>query len=334
MLIVMKQDVGDTELRGVTDLADELGLKSEPMTDGPRKLVGITGEALADQFLSLPGVADVLAQETSYKLSARGYRAQNTVVTVGEASFGVGQACQLVAGPCSIESMEQAMTVARAVRDAGVRVMRGGLFKPRTSPFSFQGLHEKGAEILSAIRKETGLAIVTEAVDIPSLELIEQYADMIQIGTRNMHNYSLLQRAGKSKLPVMLKRGFSATIDEWLTAADYVLAGGNPNVVLCERGVRTFANHTRFTLDLSAVPAIRERSHLPIIVDPSHATGRRDYVTSMALACVASGADGVMVEVHGDPDAALSDADQSLGLAAFGDLASRMTDVANAVGRG
>jgi 3-deoxy-7-phosphoheptulonate synthase len=238
-----------------------------------------------------------------------------------------------MAGPCSFESEQQVLAIARAVKAAGATIMRGGLFKPRTSPFTFQGLQDDGFRLMATVRAETGLRFVTEAVDEHSLELVEEHADMIQIGARNMQNFSLLKRAGQAKKPVLLKRGMSATLEEWLTAADYILSGGNPNIVLCERGIRTFVVHTRNTLDLSAVPAAKELSHLPIIVDPSHGTGIRNYVPPMALAAVAAGADGIMVEVHNDPEQAKSDGAQSLFIEQFEEMMKSIPAVAKAVGR-
>jgi 3-deoxy-7-phosphoheptulonate synthase len=262
-------------------------------------------------FLSLPGVKDAIPVTKPFKLVSRELQSDDTVVRVGDVVIG-GENLTFIAGPCAVESEEQAHTIARLVRDAGAQMFRGGAYKPRTSPYSFQGLEEEGLKILAQVREETGMPVVTEALDHIVFDLVEQYADMVQIGARNMQNYSLLRRAGRSRKPILLKRGLSATIEEWLMAAEYILEGGNTQVVLCERGVRTFADHSRNTLDLSAVPVVKKESHLPIIIDPSHAAGRRDQVIPLARAAVAVGADGLMVEVHHIPEEALSDGAQSL----------------------
>jgi 3-deoxy-7-phosphoheptulonate synthase len=263
----------------------------------------------------MAGVIECIPVTKPYKLVSRDVKEENTVVRIptplGEVSFG-GAAIAMVAGPCAVETREQAFKVAEHVKAAGVRLFRGGAYKPRTSPYSFQGLGEPGLKILAEIRDKFGLGIVTEAIDNESLDLVEKYADVIQIGARNMQNFSLLKRAGRSKKPVLLKRGMSATLDEFLMAAEYLMSEGNYNVILCERGVRTFSDFTRNTLDLSIIPAVQRRSHLPIVVDPSHGTGRRNKVLPLSRAAVATGADGLLVEVHHDPDHALSDGPQSI----------------------
>jgi 3-deoxy-7-phosphoheptulonate synthase len=269
------------------------------------------GAVDASLFLGLSGVKDVVPVTKPYKLVSREVKAEDTIVRVGEISIGSGHMV-LIAGPCAIESELQALTIARHVKKAGAHIFRGGAFKPRTSPYAFQGMGKAGLEILAKVRQETGMPVITEVMDYETFDMVEEYADIIQIGTRNMQNFSLLKRAGKAQKPVCLKRGMAATIEEWLMAAEYILEGGNTEVILCERGVRTFVNHSRNTLDISAVPVVRKESHLPIIIDPSHAAGRRDQVIPLSRASVAVGAHGLMVEVHHEPDKAMSDGAQSL----------------------
>lgn len=336
MLILMKSNASADQLGAVAARVAEIGLTAHPLQSASRTVVAVTGELNGHDpalFSSLPGVAKVMRLTVAFKLAAREVREEDTVVDVAGVKIGAGQKLAVMAGPCSFESPQQVLAIARAVKAAGASIMRGGLFKPRTSPFSFQGLGKDGFKLMDDVRRETGLKFVTEAMDEEGLELVEQHADMIQIGARNMQNFSLLRKAGKTRKPVLLKRGMSATLEEWLTAADYVLSGGNTQVVLCERGIRTFATHTRNTLDLSAVPAVKELSHLPVIVDPSHGTGFRQYVAPMALAAVAAGADGIMVEVHNDPDKAKSDGGQSLYLEQFSELMQAIPAVAKAVNR-
>jgi 3-deoxy-7-phosphoheptulonate synthase len=336
LLILMKSNATQAQLDSVAARVVELGLTPHPLKSSSRTVVGVTGEYNGldpGVFSALAGVSRVMRLQAPFKLAAREFHEDDTVVDVGGIRIGAGQKLCVMAGPCSFESESQVLEIAHAVKTAGATIMRGGLFKPRTSPFTFQGLQDDGFKLMDAVRAETGLRFVTEAVDEHSLELVEEHADMIQIGARNMQNFSLLKRAGQSKKPVLLKRGMSATLEEWLTAADYILSGGNPNVVLCERGIRTFVVHTRNTLDLSAVPAVKELSHLPIIVDPSHGTGIRNYVPPMALAAVAAGADGLMIEVHNDPAQAKSDGAQSLFIEQFEELMKGVPAVAKAVGR-
>jgi len=314
MLIVMTPTATVEEVAGVVRVVEGMGFKPNPIPGAVRTAIGITGnQGSIDPriFEALPGVQEAIPVSKPFKLVSRDWQAADSIITVGEARIGGGHWC-VMAGPCGIESMDQALTIAERVKKAGATIFRGGAFKPRTSPYSFQGLGEEGLKILARVRSETGLPVVTEAVDAETLALVEQYADMIQIGARNMQAFSLLKRAGKSKLPVLLKRGLSATIDELLLAAEYIMSEGNSNVVLCERGVRTFADHTRNTLDLSAIPAVKKLSHLPIIADPSHGTGKRAQVAPMARASMAAGADGLMIEVHHEPEKALSDGFQSL----------------------
>ena len=314
MLIVMKANATAREIDAVVEVVKAIGFRAHPLPGPTRTAIGITGnEGVIDsrRFDDLPGVAEVIRVTKPYKLITLDLRPEKTIVQVGDAAIGDGELA-IIAGPCAIENREQAFAVAEAVRQSGARFFRGGVWKPRTSPYTFQGLGEKGWEIMAEIREAFGLKIVTEAVDESNIDLIEQYGDVIQIGARNMQNFSLLKRAGRSKLPVLLKRGMAATLEEWLLAAEYIMAEGNYNVILCERGVRTFAQHTRNTLDLASVPAIRRISHLPVIVDPSHGTGSAYMVTPLARAGVAVGADGLMIEVHNHPELALSDGVQAL----------------------
>jgi 3-deoxy-7-phosphoheptulonate synthase len=297
--------------------------------------VGVTGNQGADDapaFEGLPGVLEVIPDSHGYKLVSREVKSEPTVVEIGGVLVG-GPELVVTAGPCAVESLEQTLIVARRVKAAGAHLLRGGAYKPRTSPYSFQGLGEEGLQILAAAREETGLPIVTEAVDLESLDLVEKYADAIQIGARNMQNFSLLRRAGQARKPVVLKRGMSATLEEFLMAAEYVLSEGNYAVVLCERGVRTFSDFSRNTLDLAVVPAVKGLSHLPILVDPSHGTGRRDKVSPLSRAAVAVGADGVMVEVHHDPNKALSDGPQSITPDMFEALMAELRQIAPVIGR-
>jgi 3-deoxy-7-phosphoheptulonate synthase len=326
MLIVMKPDAADGQIRAVVRVVEALGYKAHPMPGAARTAIGITGNAGAidpSHFENLPGVAEAIRVSKPYKLVTREMRQEKTVVRVGDAAIG-GDELALIAGPCAVESRTQAFTVAEAVRRSGARFFRGGAFKPRTSPYAFQGLGEDGLKILAEIRETYGLKIVTEALDEPSVDLVERYGDMIQIGARSMQNFTLLRRVGKSSLPVLLKRGLSATLDEWLLAAEYIMAEGNYQVVLCERGIRTFSQHTRNTLDLAAIPAIRRISHLPVIVDPSHGTGKNYMVTPLARAGIAVGADGLIVEVHDSPNNALSDGAQALTLDQYERLVSEV----------
>ena len=314
MLIVMKPSATTREIDAVVEVVQAIGFRAHPLPGPTRTAIGITGnEGVIDsrRFDDLPGVAEVIRVTKPYKLITLDLRPEKTIVQIGDAAIGDSELA-IIAGPCAIENREQAFAVAEAVQRSGARFFRGGVWKPRTSPYTFQGLGEKGWEIMVEIREAFGLKIVTEAVDESNIDLIEQYGDVIQIGARNMQNFSLLKRAGRSKLPVLLKRGMAATLEEWLLAAEYIMAEGNYNVILCERGVRTFAQHTRNTLDLASVPAIRRISHLPVIVDPSHGTGSAYMVTPLARAGVAVGADGLMIEVHNHPELALSDGVQAL----------------------
>lgn len=302
------------EIDNVISFIEKRDYKARPIPGGDRVSIGILhnkGSVDASHFRGLAGVKEVIPVTRPYKLVSREFQPENTIIKVGDAEIG-GSDMVIMAGPCAIESEKQALTIAGHVRKAGAHIFRGGAFKPRTSPYSFQGLGKEGLEILAKVREETGMPVVTEVMDYEKFDLVEEYADIIQIGTRNMQNFSLLKRAGKAGKPIMLKRGMAATIDEWLMAAEYILEEGNSRVILCERGVRTFVNHSRNTLDISAIPVVRKESHLPIIVDPSHAAGIRDQVIPLSLAAVAVNAHGLMVEVHHMPDEALSDGAQSL----------------------
>ena len=336
MLVMMQAHATQEEIRAVCRKIEELGYRAHPIPGATRTAIGITGNTGpvdASALEALAGVGECIAVSKPYKLVGRELKEDDTVVDLGDGVRIGGPELAIIAGPCAIESREQAFAIAAAVRAAGARLFRGGAYKPRTSPYSFQGLGEKGLEILSDVRAEFGLKIVTEAVDNESLERVERHADVIQIGARNMQTFSLLKRAGRSPKPVLLKRGLSATLDEFLMAAEYILAEGNYNVILCERGVRTFADHTRNTLDLSVIPAVKRASHLPIVVDPSHGTGRREKVLRLSRAAVAVGADGLLVEVHHQPDQALSDGYQSILPAQFEQLMSEVRQIAAVLGR-
>jgi 3-deoxy-7-phosphoheptulonate synthase len=339
MLVVMQSHATDEQVRAVCERIESLGFKALPVPGAGRTAVCITGNSGAvdlGTLESMPGVIECIAVSKPYKLVSRDVKPENTIVRVptplGDVAFG-GTDVGMVAGPCAIETREQAFTVAKQVKAAGARLFRGGAYKPRTSPYSFQGLGEAGLEIMADVRKEFGLGIITEAIDHESLDLVAEYADVIQIGARNMQNFSLLKRAGRAKKPVLLKRGMSATLDEFLMAGEYLMSEGNYAVILCERGVRTFSDFTRNTLDLAVVPAVQKRSHLPIVVDPSHGTGRRNKVLPLSRAAVAVGADGLLVEVHHDPDRALSDGPQSILPAEFEQLIREVRQIAAVLGR-
>src|ERR1051325_9740948 len=322
MLIVMKTDATERDIEAVVRVITEMGFRAHPMPGATRTAIGVTGNQGAvdpSRFENLSGVAEAIRVSKPYKLISLDLRPEKTVVRVGDASIG-GEELALIAGPCAIESRAQAFAIAEAVRRSGARFFRGGAFKPRTSPYAFQGLGEEGLKMLAEVREVYGLKIVTEAMDEAGVDMVERYGDMIQIGARNMQNFSLLRRAGRSRLPILLKRGLAATLDEWLLAAEYIMAEGNYNIVLCERGIRTFAQHTRNTLDLAAIPAVRRVSHLPVIVDPSHGTGKNYMVIPLARAGVAVGADGLIIEVHDQPERALSDGAQALTLEQYQQL--------------
>jgi 3-deoxy-7-phosphoheptulonate synthase len=322
MLIILKADATDYEIGEVERVIIEMGLRPHTVAGSQRTAIGITGNqgpVDGSRLEFLPGVAETIPVSKAYKLTSLDFQPEKTVIQIGDATIGGGELA-IIAGPCAVENREQTFAIAEAVYKSGARFFRGGAFKPRTSPYTFQGLGEDGLKILADVREAYGLKIVTEALDETGIDLVEQYADIIQIGARNMQNFSLLRRAGRSHLPVVLKRGLSATLDEWLLAAEYIMAEGNYNVILCERGIRTFAQHTRNTLDLGSVLAARRLSHLPVIVDPSHAAGKNYMVIPLARASVAVGGDGIIVEVHNQPDRALSDGAQALTLNQFEEL--------------
>jgi 3-deoxy-7-phosphoheptulonate synthase len=336
MLVVMQHGATQDEIDRVVKTIEEMGYQARPMPGGQRTAVGLVGNdgrVDGSRIEALPGVAEVIHVSKPYKQVSREWRDENTIVTIAPGvSFG-GTTVQIIAGPCSVESEEQIVAAAHAVRKAGGTALRGGAFKPRSSPYAFQGLGRKGLELLALARRETGLPIVTEALDEEGVHLVAEVADCIQIGARNMQNYSLLRAAGRMRKPVLLKRGMAATITDLLLSAEYILAEGNEQVILCERGIRSFDTTTRNLFDLTAIPIVQRLSHLPIIADPSHGTGLRDKVTPMARAAVAAGADGVMVEVHPNPDRALSDGAQSLFPDQFAALVRELRAIANAIGR-
>src|SRR5579884_1502385 len=337
MLVVMKAQATQEEIQAVCDYIQHLGFRPHPLPGAQRTAIGITGnQGQIDQGIleELSGVAEVIQVSKPYKLVSRDAKEEDTIIRFSgtNASIG-GRDLAMIAGPCSIESREQAFAIAEAVAKAGAQFFRGGAYKPRTSPYSFQGLGEEALQIMAKVREKFGLLIVSEAIDNEALELVDQYDDVIQIGARNMQNFSLLKAAGRKRKPVLLKRGIAATLEEFLMAAEYIMSEGNYQVILCERGVRTFADHTRNTLDLSIVPAVQRLSHLPIIVDPSHGTGKRNKVTPLSRAAVAVGADGLIVEVHNNPDLALSDGMQSLYPDQFDELMEQVRQIAPIVNR-
>ncbi len=340
MIVVMKMQASEAEIDKVLARIRELGLAPHLSRGEERTVIGVVGDdrriADAGMLEALPGVAECLRVSRPFKLASRDFMPGSTVVEVGEASNAVevgGRRIVIAAGPCAVESWEQLEEVAVAVKSCGVRLLRGGAFKPRTSPYSFQGLGEEGLKLLARAREVTGLPVVTEVMTPEAVPLVERYADCLQIGARNMQNSNLLQACGRAKKPVLLKRGFAATLEEFLMAAEYILSSGNRNVILCERGVRTFETATRNTLDLSAVPLLKEWSHLPVLVDPSHGTGHSSLVPPMARAAIACGADGLLIEVHPHPERALSDGPQSLTPKLLAETLAGVTAIAAAVGR-
>ncbi len=337
MLVVMKAQATPEEIQAVCDHIVQLGFRPHPLPGAQRTAIGITGnqgEVDRGNLESLSGVAEVIRVTKPYKLASRDVKEEDTVIRFPGSSATIGaRDLAIVAGPCSIESREQAFAIAGQVAAAGAQFFRGGAFKPRTSPYAFQGLGLDALKIMAEIREKFGLRIVTEALDSDTLDLVAQWTDVVQIGARNMQNFSLLKKAGRLRKPVLVKRGLSATLEEFLMAAEYVMSEGNYQVILCERGVRTFSDHARNTLDLSIVPALQRVSHLPLLVDPSHGTGRRDSVLPMARAAVAAGADGVMVEVHNHPESALSDGPQSIYPEQFASMMDELGQLAPIVGR-
>ncbi len=325
MIIVMSHVATSAQIDAVVDRVKEIGLRPELSRGEDRTLIGVIGSnayAYREAFSHLPGIQEIIPITKPFKLASREFRVADTVVDVGGVRIGGPEPVVVMAGPCSVEGEEMLIETARHVASRGARLLRGGAFKPRTSPYSFQGLGEAGLKMLAQAREETGLKVVSEVVTPADVDLCTRYVDVLQVGTRNMQNYALLQEVGRSGKPVLLKRGMSSTVEEWLLAAEYVLSQGNRDVMLCERGIRTFETATRFTLDLNVVPLARELSHLPVVVDPSQATGKWSLVRPLALAAVAAGAQGLLIEVHPHPDEALSDGAQSLDFAAYDRLMS------------
>ena len=334
MVVVMKERATPEQIEAIAERLIEMGFDVHRSVGATRTVIGAVGQGRADaELLAVQeGVHEVLRISEPYKLASRTFKQENTIVSIGDVRIG-GEEVIVMAGPCSAESEAQVEASASAVKRAGAKILRGGAFKPRSSPYSFQGLGEEGLKMLRAASDRHDLKLITEVMEVSQIELIEKYADVLQVGARNMQNFSLLRELGRATKPVLLKRGISATIEEWLLSAEYVLAGGNKNVILCERGIRTFESYTRNTLDISAIPVVQQLSHLPIVVDPSHGTGRRDKVASMARAAVAAGCDGLIIEVHCDPDHALSDGAQSMFPAQFERLMAELRIIAPAIGR-
>ncbi len=335
MLVVMKPHATEAEIQAVVDRIRTLGFTPHPIPGAQRVAIGVTGNKGSidtTQFETMPGVADAIRVSQPFKLVSREVKEEDTVIDVGGVPLG-GNALAVMAGPCSVESRDQIVETAHAVKAAGARFLRGGAYKPRTSPYEFQGLAEEGLKLLALAREQTGLKVVTEVMDAETLPMVADYADVLQIGARNMQNFSLIKALGQIRRPILLKRGPSATIKEWLMAAEYIVAGGNYQVALCERGIRTFETMTRNTLDLNAVPVLKALTHLPVVVDPSHGIGLRAHVAAMARAGIAAGADGIIVEVHPRPEKALSDGQQSLLPREFEDLMKQVRVIAGALGR-
>lgn len=334
MIVVMKKDAAEPDVQAVVDRLKSEGFQVHISTGVERTVIGVIGERTEEvvRLGSMQAVEQVVPVRRPYKLVSRDFHPDNSIVKVGPVEFG-GDRVIVIAGPCAVESEEQLMASARFVSNIGLSVLRGGAYKPRTSPYSFQGMGLDGLKLLAQARREHGLMVVTEAVDHQSLSQVAEWADMIQIGARNMQNFELLKAAGQAKKPVLLKRGLSATIDEWLMAAEYIAAHGNTDIVLCERGIRTYESKTRNTLDLSAIPVIKQLSHLPIVIDPSHSTGQWSWVSPMARAAVAAGADGLIIEAHPNPQEALSDGPQSLNFPHLGELVDSVRLIAQVIGR-
>ena len=337
MIVVMGKSSGDKEINDVISRLQAEGLAGHLSRGVERTVIGVVGMTTAlpdlrETLVLMPGVEDVVPISKPYKLSSREFKPENTLIKVGDITIG-GDEVVVMAGPCAVETWDQVISTARAVKAAGANILRGGAFKPSTSPYSFRGLGEEGLKLLAQAKQETGLPLVTEVLTPGDVELVGRYADVLQVGARNMQNFSLLDEVGKAKKPVMLKRGMSATIQEWLLAVEYILSQGNRQVLLCERGIRTFETATRNTMDISAIPVVHKLTHLPVIADPSHGTGTRYLVAPLAMAAVAAGANGVMIEVHPSPETALKDGAQSLTFQQFEELMAGLAPVAAAVGR-
>jgi 3-deoxy-7-phosphoheptulonate synthase len=335
MLVVMQTQATPEQIEHVLSAIREMKLTPHPMPGATRTAIGITGNvgAVDSRTLEvLPGVSELIRVTKPFKLASREMHPADTSIKVAQTVIGPGT-CTMIGGPCSVENEAMILRTAEFMMENGVRLLRAGAYKPRTSPYSFQGMGLEGLRILDKARQKTGIGIVTELMDTDNADAVEQACDIIQIGTRNMQNFSLLKRVGKARKPVLLKRGMSATLEEWLMAAEYVMAGGNYNVILCERGIRSFSDHSRNTLDLSVIPPAKKLSHLPVMVDPSHGTGKRDYVPAMAMASLAAGADGLLIEVHPDPDHAASDGAQTLDFAAFKKLLESLKRLAEPLGK-
>ena len=335
MMVIMRKGYTEEELTGILKRLEDIGLSGHTIVGVERTVVGVVGQVypgLADDLETMPGVDDIVPISKPYKLSSREFKPDNTTIKVGDVVIGGGRTV-VMAGPCAVESEEQLMATAQAVKAAGAHILRGGAFKPRTSPYSFRGLEEKGLQILKAAREETGLPIITEVMTVRDVELVARYADILQIGARNVQNFFLLEEVGRVGKPVLLKRGFASTVEDWLLSAEYIISQGNREVILCERGIRTFETATRNTMDLSAIPLVKRFSHLPVVSDPSHGTGKWYLVEPMAMASIAAGADGLLLEVHPNPDRALSDGAESLTFENFRRLMERAKGVSEALGR-
>ena len=335
MMVIMTNEHSEEEMNAILRRLDEIGLKGHPIVGVERTVIAVVGSIypeLSDELETMDGVESTVRISTPYKLASRQTKPESTVVKVGGVEIGSGKTV-MIAGPCAVESEEQILATARAVKEAGGHLMRGGAFKPRTSPYSFRGLGEEGLKLLALAREETGLAFATEVMSVREVEVVAKYADILQIGARNAQNFMLLEEVGRTGKPVLLKRGLASTIDDWLLASEYILNTGNPNVILCERGIRTFETATRNTLDINAIPLVKQLSHLPLIADPSHGTGKWSLVKPVGLASIVAGADGLIVEVHPNPDHALSDGAQSLNFQRFRELMEQMRVIGETVGR-
>ena len=335
MIVVLEKNIKEEQLKNIIKHLEDSGFKVHQSSGEERTILGAIGVQPnfdTRKIKILEGVEEVYRITDPFKMASRSFKPQNTVIKVGNIEIGSNEV-MVIAGPCSVESEEQVMTIAEIVKKGGAKILRGGAFKPRSSPYSFQGLGEEGLKFLRKAADENGLLVITEVLENSLIDLIYKYTDIFQVGARNMQNYSLLKELGAAKKPVMLKRGLSATVEDWLMSAEYILSNGNPDVFLCERGIRTFETYTRNTFDISAIPVVHKRSHLPVFADPSHATGLRDKVIPMARAAVAAGADGLMIEVHHDPEKALSDGPQALLPEQFEEMMKQVKSIANVIGR-